>query len=307
MNVIAIVRPGSVGDLTLDVNREPDNSISSNNNISLDWDALAGAESYAIYYDPDPMDGDFIATTLAGETTEAEYDFTLQPDAAAFFRVRARAIPGELRSEGPNSQGAFVDLEQAETEGSVGSWEGNSVYDNPELQVARSSNAAHVLSGNYAWSDSIGSSKDYHNSYEVFYSDAYPEVDDAEIFVFEVVHKVYNYCYYSDKEDGYSMGYMISTNPPVGLGPENFLYYIVLNPTSGPPYWQNNDSQRDEFTYSLNPDAGFTYTYDWRLSTFNVSQLQYDFYDRIAIGHSTDTGTLSGGFFAIDDAAVIIY
>jgi hypothetical protein len=307
MTIIAVVRPGPVGDLTLDVNRNPDNSISTNNNISLDWDAVAGAVSYAIYYDPDPMDGDFTVTEFAGETTETEFDFTLQPDAAAFFRVRARAIVGEQGSEGPNSQGAFVDFEQAEYEASVGSWEGNSVYDNPELQVTRSSNGAHRLSGDYGWADSLGSSSDYHNSYEVFYSDAYPEVQDAETFVFEVAHRVYNYCYYSDREDGYSMGYLISGNPPVGLGPDNFLYYIVLTPSVGPPYWQNNDSQRDEFTYSLNPDAGYTYSYDWRLSTFNASQLQWDFYDRVAIGHSTDTGTLNGGFFAVDDIAVIIY
>lgn len=307
LTVIVIERPASVGDLTLEVNRDSFKAIRDYNNISLNWDAVDGAVSYAVYYDLTPMAGDFETTEFAGETTETEFDFTLQPDGAAFFRVRARAIGGEPESEGPNSQGAFVDFEQAEYEDSEGCWEGNSVYDNPELQVARSSNAAHRLSGSYGWADTVGASADYHNSYEVFYSDAYPEIADADTFLFEVAHRVYSYCYYSNTEDGYSMGYLITSNPQVGPGPANFLYYLVLNPVIGPVYWANNDAQRDEFTYPLNPDAGYTYSYDWRLSVFNVSQLQWPMYDYVAIGHATDTGTLNGGFFAVDDIAVIIY
>ncbi len=307
LTITVIEKPVSVGDLSLEVNRDEYYAILANNNISLDWDAVDGAESYAVYYDSTPMDGSFDADTYAGETDQTEFDYTMMPDGAAYFVVRARAIAGEPDSEGTNSEPAFVDFEQAESEGSEGSWEGNSIYDNTELRMERSVNGAHRLGGNYGWADSMGSSSDYHNNYEVFFSDAYPEMVTADTYILEVAHRVYQYSYYSGSEDGYCMGYIISSNPVPGQGPDNYLYFYALNPISGPIYWPNNDALRDEFIYSLNPDAGYSYSYTWRLSTFNVSNLQYPFYDRVAVGHATDNTTLSNGFLALDDIAVIIY
>ncbi len=305
--VIVVDKPPAIGPITLAVNRNGDYSIKSQNNVTVDWNPVAGAVEYAVYVDTTPMGGTPNALELAGTTTETLYNYTLEPDGAVYFRISGRALAGVVESEGPRSEEAMVDFEQAEVAGSQGSWEGNSIYDNPEMCMERSSNGAHVLSGSYGWADTISSSSDYYNSYEVFYSQIYPELTNTEVFKLEVVHQVYNYNYSSSSEDGYSMGYLVVSNPIPGLGPDNYLYYVVLNPMSGPSYWPDNDAQRDEFTYSLNPDAGFTYTYWWRLSTFNVDMLQWPHYDRVAIGHATDNATKDGAFLAVDDIAVIIY
>jgi hypothetical protein len=229
------------------------------------------------------MDGDCATSVLAGVTTEDRFDFTLNQDGAALFVVVGRGLAGFPETEGQPSNYAFVDFEQAEFEGSEGSWETNSIYDNPNLQMQRSSNYAHKLGGQYGWFDGLGATTDYMNSYEVFFSDAYPEIPLATTFLLEVAHRVFDYNYYSNAEDGYGMGYLVHPNPTPGMGPENFYYFVVASPISGQNYWANNDAMTDEFTYSLNPDAGYTYSYWWRLSTFNVNMLQWDMYDRVAI------------------------
>ena len=305
--VIVAKIPPAVEGLTLKVNRWSDYSIKSADNVTLEWDPNPDAAEYAVYYDPNPMDGSFNPTTLAGVTQQTRLDFTLPADGAAAFVVKARGLAGFPETEGNPSNYAFVDFEQAEVEGSEGSWEGNSIYDNPNLKMERSSNYAHKLSGEYGWYDGLGASSDYQNSYEVFYSDPYPEIAYASTFLLEVAHRVYNYNYLTTSEDGYGMGYIISSNPIPGKGPDNYMYFVVQSPVTGSNYWAANDAMTDEFTYSLNPDAGYTYSYGWRLSTFNVNMLQWAMYDRVAIGHATDTGPLDGAFLALDDIAVIIY
>jgi hypothetical protein len=305
--VTAVSIPDPVGNVTLTVNREADYSIKRAYNVTLQWDAVDNAEEYAIYCDFHPMDGNFDPSELVGTTFDKEYTLTLDPDAAALFVVKARGTAGMIASESAPSQYAFVDFEQAEVPGSEGSWEGNSVYDNPSLQMQRSGNYAYRLSGKYGWCNILSSTIDYINSYEVFYSDAYPEIPDASTFLFEVPHRVFNYNWLSNSEDGYGMGFLANPNPGVGLGPDNYLYFIVENPISGDAYWPHNDAMTDEFTYANNPDAGYTYSYWWRMSTFDVGMLAGSMYDRVAIGHATDSAPNEGAYLAVDDIAVIIY
>ena len=68
-----------------------------------------------------------------------------------------------------------------------------------------------------------------------------------------------------------------------------------------------NDGLADEFTYSGNPDAGYTGTYQLRLSVYNVDTIQSPLFDRIGIGHATDNATTDGAYVAFDEIAVIIH
>ena len=95
------------------------------------------------------MDGNFDASELIGTTTGTTFAYSLDIDGAIYFEVKGRAIIGEEKSEGPTSDGAFVDFEQAEYSGSEGSWGGNSFYDNSDLKIERSTNYAHHLAGGF--------------------------------------------------------------------------------------------------------------------------------------------------------------
>ncbi len=321
-NALEVVDPADpVGNIALEVIRwdppgEANYAIDFSDNVLISWDAVPGAEEYVVYSDSNPYDG-FTFSTLEGTTSSTKFYDTLGSDGAAAYMVRARSVAGYSNSQSTDSEMAFVDIEQAESLASVGSWGGNSFYDNINLYTDRSDTSQHN-SGVYGWYDSMGPGTSYRDSYEVFHSDAIPEIADSETYRLEVVWDV-DYFYHAStaNEDGFSLGWLNSDTIPHGYSTATYPDFRIAPLIDGPAYSTYVDGITDEFPGSnlsgVAVGSGYTGgddTRDWQLSVGDVSAIADDLLDYVCVVHATDNwyaGSAPSRYYRVDDIAIVIY